>query len=518
MDKKRINKSYFIFIIIAFVYAAGNFVWWTLNTPIIPSNISSIHFLDIFQPGWLFYNAPISTYIMRFMFFVFGKEYFDLLVIFVNYIFFLIPLYLIYKIGVEIKDKETGNIAMILFALVPAVYGLSRQYGHQEYRLMAATTFNMYCLIKSGYFSNRKWSVLYGISIGLGLMVKDEFHAYFLSQFIYAAFLSFKHEFSGQKLKNILTACLMGFLIACWHYLRPQIIEKIITDPLSETVPIFAFDSLSVMTIGLCEKLLSPPIFVFFIMGFVYFIIEKSVKFRTIILLWFIFPWTMIMAMPHHKLPEYGMGFVPALVLMAAVFIGTLKTRSYKKIIVVFIIILGFAQYLDYSYRSKNLLTFNLVGDKIKYFDLQLLAYDRKKSEFVSKTVDYFEKFYKDNSFCIEDCPMPYCWEEYFMLFTMMKIKGFNVVNGYIENKYYGLNMDIIVAVGKTEIIDGTLDERINRLRTDWRKRINKGYIEGTIDIFYTIKENYVPVDIFYPFESQDEKYKVTLFAKKTKN
>jgi len=118
------------------------------------------------------------------MFSVLGKEYFDLIIIFINYIFFLIPLYFIYKIGEETDSKESGQIAMILFALVPAVYGLSRQFGHKDYHIIAAITFNIYCLIKTDYFKDRKWSFIYGISVGLGLLVKKQFLAYFIMPFL----------------------------------------------------------------------------------------------------------------------------------------------------------------------------------------------------------------------------------------------------------------------------------------------------------------------------------------------
>ncbi|MDD5102300.1 MAG: glycosyltransferase family 39 protein, partial [Endomicrobiaceae bacterium] len=154
----KISNTKIIFIVIAIWYAVGNFIWWQINTPIIPYDIAARHFLDIFTEGYLFYNAPLLTYIMRFMFYIFGKEYFDLIIIFINYIFFLIPLYFIYKIGTELKDKETGNIAMILFAMVPAIYGMSRQYGHQDYHIIAAIAFNIYCLIKTDHFKNLKWS------------------------------------------------------------------------------------------------------------------------------------------------------------------------------------------------------------------------------------------------------------------------------------------------------------------------------------------------------------------------
>ena len=84
------DSSFIIFIAIALFYAIGNFIWWKINTPIIPVTISALHFNDIFKDGYLYYNAPLITWIMKSMFYIFGKKYFDLQIIGVNYIFFLI--------------------------------------------------------------------------------------------------------------------------------------------------------------------------------------------------------------------------------------------------------------------------------------------------------------------------------------------------------------------------------------------------------------------------------------------
>ena len=186
------NSSIIIYIVISVFYAICNFIWWKINTPIIPQGICALHFLDIFENTFLYFNAPLITWIMKGMFFIFGKEYFDLQIMFVNYIFFLIALYFIYKTGFEIKDIQTGNIAMILFALTPAIYGMSRQYGHQEYHVMVAMTANIYCLIKLKNFEDRKWSILYGVTVGLGLLIKDEFLPYFFIPWLYVVIRSLK--------------------------------------------------------------------------------------------------------------------------------------------------------------------------------------------------------------------------------------------------------------------------------------------------------------------------------------
>lgn len=121
LDKKiTINNSAVIFIIIAVWYAITNFIWWQLNTPNFPCyDMAGLHFLDIFKNRVI--SSPLLTWVYKFLMSVFGNHNLDKITLSINYVFFLIPLYFIYRIGKEIDSKEAGNIAMILFALVPAV-------------------------------------------------------------------------------------------------------------------------------------------------------------------------------------------------------------------------------------------------------------------------------------------------------------------------------------------------------------------------------------------------------------
>ena len=222
----------------------GNFIWWKLNTPVIPVAISALHFDDIFKDGYLYGNAPLITWIMKCIFSVFGKKYFDLQIIGVNYIFFLISLYFVYKLGLQLKDKETGNMSMLLFALTPAVYEIARTYGHQDWHVMVVMTVNIYCLIKSNDFINRKWSILYGITIGLGLLVKDEFLPYFFAPWLYVALRSLIRTVEKRKIINILMTIAIGSLISGCHYFRYKIIYKVLHEPIIETVTVFDLTSL----------------------------------------------------------------------------------------------------------------------------------------------------------------------------------------------------------------------------------------------------------------------------------
>ena len=311
---KKINTSHIIFLTITLAYILLDIIFWITNNPIIPQGEAIHHFNDIFDNHFLYYNAPLITWIMKGMFFIFGKEFFDLQIIFVNFIFFLTGLYFLYKIGLEIKDKTTGNIAMILFALTPSVYGLSRQFGHQDWHVMIAIIPNIYCLIKTKNFEDTKWSIFYGISVGIGLLIKDEFLAYFFTPYLYVVTKNLFKNNLRKTVINILIPIILGILIAGCHYLRFDIIRKIIFEPVTETVSIFSFNNIYLLTMGISEYLLSPPLFILLIISLVYFIVKFKNKNKLILILWFLIPWLILLFMGHRKEPEYMLGFIPVLI------------------------------------------------------------------------------------------------------------------------------------------------------------------------------------------------------------
>jgi 4-amino-4-deoxy-L-arabinose transferase-like glycosyltransferase len=497
-NNKQFDSAFVIFLIIAIIYAIGNLIWWSINTPIVPMFDSAVHFTDIFINGWLFYNAPLVTYIMRFMFYIFGRELFDLIIIFVNYIFFLIPLYFIYKIGVELKDEETGNIAMILFALVPAVYVMSRQYGHKDYHIIAAITFNIYCLIKTDYFRSRKWTIWYGISVGLGLMIKDAFLAYFFVPFIYIVIKGLKEKTDRAKVINVCMSIVLGSLIAGWHYFRPIVLDKILNEPVKETVSIFAFDSLRIMTTGLWEELLSPPIFIIFITGLIYFIWKYKGKYKNIILLWFFVPWAIITFMPHRKKPEYGSGFIPAIALIGAMFISNIKKRNIKETVVIVLIIIGFVQYLDFSYKILNADLFNKLRLKYKqhyisYFNYNgcLMLLDFKQIQLILGLMNHLKNKYLN---------------EKFLIISNSILDTFALESQIL---YHGMTCDkenktILIFIGNINFIGDKFNEELKKIGL-------------TTDEIFEIEQKYCLIDVFYLDKNKNENTKVTLFGRKDK-
>ena len=502
------NSSYISFIIIAIFYAIGNFIWWKLNTPVLPEDMAGFHFHDIFFNQLLYYNAPLITWIMKGFFAIFGKEYFDLQIIIVNYIFFLVALYFIYKIGIELKDKETGNIAMILFALTPAVYGMSRQYGHQDWHVMILMVPNIYCLIKLNDFKDRKFSIFYGITVGLGLLMKDEFLPYFFVPWLYVAIRSLIEKIDKNKIINILTTILTGSLIAGCHYFRIEIISKILNEPTNETAPIFCFESLKMTTIDLSEYLLSLPIFILFIIGLIWFIYKYKNKNKWILILWFLIPWLIITFMPHHKEVEYSVGYIPVIILIIALFISGIKKYLIKKIFLIVLALIYFFQFIIISYFYRYDISFRYKQNTITFFNGNLISYDNTNNSFNISLLNHLKKISNGYSLVI---PTPFAKK----IVSLALINDIDISVTWLDDENI-LEHDIYIFIGSDSYFLNSIYNSIDFLYGNSNKELCEEKKNKIMENFQKVKDNYYLIDSFYIQNIEDEEHLVRLYKKKT--
>jgi len=390
----KFSDSVIIFTVIALWYGITNFIWWHINYPTLPCyDSAAIHFLYIFDQYKS--NNPLIIWIFEFLLNIFGNDNLDMITICVNYLFFLIALYFIYKIGEEADSKETGQIAMMLFALVPAVYGLSRQFGHKDFHSIPWICANIYFLIKSDYFNDRKNSVLYGITAGIGLLTKDTILIYILPPFFWiTAHVIFKYKAEIKRIINIFIALAAGSLVAGWVCFKSHAIMKLVYDPFTLESPIFSLSNIRIMTFGLYEELLSLPLFLIFLAGFIYLLKKYKNENKPIFIIWIVIPWLIIFFMPHYKVTEYFAGLIPAVALISSVFISRIKRTMVKKIILIFLIIIGIIHYVNFSYFPNNLFSrirIKIYGTEFMYYNTgtdNIMNFDVKNiSAKVTKTV-----------------------------------------------------------------------------------------------------------------------------------
>jgi hypothetical protein len=298
------------------------------------------------------------------------------------------------------------------------------------------------------------------------------------------------------------------------------------------------------MTIGLWEELLSSPIFIIFIIGLIYFIWKYKGQYKNIILLWFFVPWLIIMLMPHRKVPEYGAGFIPAMVLIGAFFISYINKEYIKKTVILFLIVIGTLQYVDFSYKNLNIILFDLSFNKkygIDYYkkNNRLIEYNKKQIENSFNLVMYLNEKYSGNIFHILRSHNFIDYEDILSVwgFCFLILRSHNFIDykdlpsrmhfnnmrfqmGYYDNKKI-LSSDIIIIIGIPDTPNEFLNYKINDLNPIEKEQFG---IEAQALLVKKIRymcdkinEQYHKIDEFYLDSAKSEDMKVTLLGKKDK-
>lgn len=366
------NMVKLVLAIIILFYIINNYLWLKFNLPtsIYLSNNSffyfehMIKFYDRFDLGIIsmiesffsYYKDIASVYHLSgaLIAFIFKKSFLAICLL-NNLIYFVIALFSIYKIGQKIANKGTGLMSALVFSLYPAIFGLSRLYV-VEFAVMSIVSFSIWCLLESEAFSNRKYSILFGLGVGWGMMVKYSFLMFIIGPLIYiliSTLIYAKHSFKIRFL-NLVFAGLLSSLIMGSQYFDLEMIREYLRKPfyLATPSPWYAFENFRVYTIGLIEYQLSLFFFIIFLVAFFYFCLNYRKNQATIFLLWIFLPWLAFTVAPHPKSTEYVVSYLPAIALISGFGLIELiraKLRP-KQILISLIIIVGIIQYYEFSF------------------------------------------------------------------------------------------------------------------------------------------------------------------------
>jgi 4-amino-4-deoxy-L-arabinose transferase-like glycosyltransferase len=177
-------------------HAVNNWVWLSKNVVIrgwdrIGALVNSLYYhgtLSEFSLQALF-NATVQDAIrpplfgmsMAAMCRLFGVSA-DVAVM-VNVGYLLILLAASYGIGKKLGGRRAGLLGATLVALVPMVFAMSR-YSYFEFSLAAFTTLSIYLLLASDRFERRSTSLLLGVAMGLGFLIKRTFPVFVLGALV----------------------------------------------------------------------------------------------------------------------------------------------------------------------------------------------------------------------------------------------------------------------------------------------------------------------------------------------
>lgn len=128
---------------------------------------------------------------------------------------------LTYCLGAAIADRRVGLFAALLVSLLPMMAAMARLF-YTEMFLTAAVAANLLALHKSDGFARRSWSLAWGVSLGVGLLVKWTMPIYLWLPVLWVLWRNrsdfLRSRWPARQGRRLLLALLAAFVIATLWY------------------------------------------------------------------------------------------------------------------------------------------------------------------------------------------------------------------------------------------------------------------------------------------------------------
>jgi hypothetical protein len=302
--------------------------------------------------------------------------------LYVNFLFLLLLVYSVYKIGSLVKDKYFGALAVFQLLMYPAIFGFTRVY-FTPLANTALVSFAVYCILSSDYFRDRRKVILLAFSVIILTRLKIEKTLVYLSApVIFYLIESFKVSKDNPQDRRKFSRNLFIFILL-----------SILLSPLSTSTYDFIL-RIKYYLIEICgmsgslkvsqHASLTDPAFIYlkdlyfiqlgelgfisFILGVAFFLRDK-LRHKAVLASWIIIPYLF------HSLYYYFSGvhasyytiaYMPAFALVSACGIYCL-CRSAPAALRVFIcavyITLNLANYVAINYHNRQLPFFKLTNE-----------------------------------------------------------------------------------------------------------------------------------------------------------
>lgn len=364
----------FLFSIILF-YIVNNYIWLKLSAPFPTFFYYAFDFLKVIEFHNILnkfrldlvinqlinvHNAYAYSVVVALTTFIFHKSYIAI-ILFNNILYFAIAVFSIYTIAKKLSDKTTALLAVAIFSLYPAVYGISRFYV-VEFAVMGMVALSILCLLNSEEFTNRRYSILFGLSLGWGMVIKYSPIVFVIGPLIYVLI---KALISSQRDKAVrfpfvilnigffalAAAGIMGIKYFNFNNIRSYLMRPFGSVFPSE--PWYKFDNLRIYTLGLFEHQLSLLFFFVLLFALFGFFFKAKRKIIVIFLSWIIVPWLILVTMPcSYRSTHFIIPYLPAMALISAIGLMHIlkRNKKLKVIIIGIILVIGIIQYYDFSF------------------------------------------------------------------------------------------------------------------------------------------------------------------------
>jgi len=172
--------------------ALSNWVWLSLNVTIgghdVPANLTMsliynailgrVDLTSLFKAlSWPTHRPPAFFLSAIPLYKAFGSSA-DVATM-TNVLYMVVLLWAVYGIGEIVGDQRVGLLSAFAVSTFPAAFAISRLF-YVEYALTAVVALSVYLLLRSRDFEKRITSLLLGVSLGWGMLIKWTFPAFLL--------------------------------------------------------------------------------------------------------------------------------------------------------------------------------------------------------------------------------------------------------------------------------------------------------------------------------------------------
>lgn len=204
--------------------------WWLNVDDQLPFFDPAYHFLETYEYGKEILNfsfqsfyriielgsvwAPLTRFLMGPFIYLFDLKI-DAAVLLMNIIFLPILIFSVFKIGQILLDSRAGILAAFMITMYPVMTGMTRHYNI-DLALTAMIALAFLFLLKTENFNSRRYSLIFGIAAGLGILTKHAFPIFFIFPVLYTLL-----HLKGKKalLNSLLSGLICFFIAGPWYIL-----------------------------------------------------------------------------------------------------------------------------------------------------------------------------------------------------------------------------------------------------------------------------------------------------------
>jgi len=277
-------------------------------------------------------------------------------------IYLIVYLVSIYGIAHKLfSRKSVALFAVFLASVYPLLVHFSRIYD-LDFPLTALLALSLYALLRTGYFTNLKWSVALGVIVALGMLTKWTFVIFFLGPLVVYLFAFKKtndslaeNELSRKVFRrNLLMAVMVALVIAVpWYW---QNFFDVLKSSIATRNNVFSVPYENIISIGNINyyilktiKSVTWPLALLMLTGIIFSFLRHK-KEDWFLLSWILLPYFLMTFLIYSKESRYFLPEYPALAIISAGTILSLKKIWLKRTLVIGGVIIGIFIWIETSW------------------------------------------------------------------------------------------------------------------------------------------------------------------------